>query len=95
MTGSLSRALHLWLPRRTAEVFSRSPVDAHLFAENWLAIPVFRQLRETKWCADCKGSTEFGQGAGKLAPVTYPYYIQAKRAIFPKTHTPPSIFRKQ
>lgn len=30
MTGSLSRAFHLWLPRRTADKFSRSPVVAHL-----------------------------------------------------------------
>jgi hypothetical protein len=31
-TGSLSRAFHFWLPRRTALDISRSPVDFHLLA---------------------------------------------------------------
>lgn len=48
VTGSLSRAFHFGLPRRTADETSRSPVDAHLFAVIALASTAFRQSRETK-----------------------------------------------
>ena len=47
MTGSLSRAFHFGLPRRTAIDVSRSPVEPHLVARP--AGLGIRQSRETKW----------------------------------------------
>jgi hypothetical protein len=46
-TGSLIVRFHRWLPRRTADEISRSPVDAHLSPTGQQRAATFRQLRET------------------------------------------------